>query len=549
MRSQSDRVERVHRPSHPWPKRSLRIALVAALLVIPSVFAAGTAPAGATGNPPASTTDPSVCRYLYEWVRTVRFPLQPDPHASYSYIAPTGDLSADKVAFEVIGEFPYASWTSWMSYTERAVPYSVFNKADIEPDYGSQNPFVVGTRVLTPNRSFHLLFMPQDALDANNEPVVPIDGGLARIANINPLPPGNFSVIANRVYQAFPGYDQGGSGGPTRTPFPTVRAVNYETGEGVNCEDYNRVPTDAAGTGLPSETPRQRTVTPALIAWLTGFGLIPQEVRDDIASSDTVQDVIGDYEGFQAAPTINPDLVTFTRPPLLPGADVSTIPPPDDCSGYIGGKVDPNKIGLIRIPHVAEFFDTTTVNRATTYPETEANFISLNMYGTSLGTYVPRLPLTSTVANTEFGIDRSGGSTIVVWPRAYNRLQKAVVFTYARLHGWVLIRGGTDGPLTTANMLIRTKGANPDYYGGTNKLGCAFQGQPIGTEWRTLDDNPNAYDFVASFQNMGNAAPQGVQCDLGQLVRGSCLLKLRTYISQTGGSYINPGYKPPPATP
>ena len=46
-------------------------------------------------------------------------------------------------------------------------------------------------------------------------------------------------VLANRVYQAFPRYNQGGSGGPTKTRFPAVRAVNYRTGEPVSRARYN----------------------------------------------------------------------------------------------------------------------------------------------------------------------------------------------------------------------------------------------------------------------------------------------------------------------
>lgn len=39
------------------------------------------------------------------------------------------------------------------------------------------------------------------------------------------------TVIAYRVFQAFPGYGLGGSVDATNTPFPSVYAINYETGK------------------------------------------------------------------------------------------------------------------------------------------------------------------------------------------------------------------------------------------------------------------------------------------------------------------------------
>jgi hypothetical protein len=45
-----------------------------------------------------------------------RFPLQPDPHAAYSYVIPK--ISDDPVALEITGQFPYAAWTSWTIYTD-----------------------------------------------------------------------------------------------------------------------------------------------------------------------------------------------------------------------------------------------------------------------------------------------------------------------------------------------------------------------------------------------------------------------------------------------
>jgi hypothetical protein len=41
----------------------------------------GASSGGAAGNA-------SVCNYYFEWLDRVRFPLQADPHAAYTYVVP-----------------------------------------------------------------------------------------------------------------------------------------------------------------------------------------------------------------------------------------------------------------------------------------------------------------------------------------------------------------------------------------------------------------------------------------------------------------------------
>ncbi len=52
--------------------------------------------------------------------------------------------------------------------------------------------------------------------------------------------------------------------------------------------------------------------------------------------------------------------------------------------------------------------------------------------------------------------------------------------------------------------------------------------------------------YVASFQNLGNAALQGVHCTVEEVLDDSCLHRLETYISDAGGLYFNYGNVPPP---
>jgi hypothetical protein len=99
------------------------------------------------------------------------------------------------------------------------------------------------------------------------------------------------------------------------------------------------------------------------------------------------------------------------------------------------------------------------------------------------------------------------------------------------------MRGGAEGPVTTANIFVRMKRAAPDYPSQTSNLSCYFNGQPAGTLWQTLEDAPDPAPFVASFDTLGAGAPQGVNCTVEEFLNGTCLSNLKSYISSTGGSY------------
>ena len=236
------------------------------------------------------------------------------------------------------------------------------------------------------------------------------------------------------------------------------------------------------------------------------------------------------------------------------------MPPPDNCAGYLGARVDPLRIALIRIPHVASIFETESLTPNTTFPgDSQAAYISLTMYGAAVNTYEPDKADSASLANAEFQLDETGGSTIVVWPRHLPVHERKQLFAYARAQGWALIQGGRVGPLTTANLLLRLKRANDNYYGAYTPLPptpadrrrtgvpCYFNNLPQGTRWTEIENAADPMYYVASFQNLGNAAPQGVHCaDVEEVLNGSCLKRLKAYIEETGGKYFNPGDVPPP---
>jgi hypothetical protein len=198
-----------------WSRRPQRSRWVAILLMLPLVLTAcddGADQSSPRASSPAEVSSPAVCGYLYEWLSSFRFPLQADPHAAYSYVLPK--ISDDPVALEVTGQFPFAAWTSWTIYTDLQAgvqPFSVVRDADITPNEASVNPFVVGKPVLAPKRDYRLLVLPK-----GTDPTT-IDASLRDIPSSNILSrptTGSFYILANRVYNAFPGYNQGAPRAP-----------------------------------------------------------------------------------------------------------------------------------------------------------------------------------------------------------------------------------------------------------------------------------------------------------------------------------------------
>ena len=74
---------------------------------------ASATPTSTAAAATAGAPDASVCNYLFEWLDRVRFPLQADPHAAYTYVVPSVSPASDHIGFTVTGPAPYAPWTSW----------------------------------------------------------------------------------------------------------------------------------------------------------------------------------------------------------------------------------------------------------------------------------------------------------------------------------------------------------------------------------------------------------------------------------------------------
>jgi hypothetical protein len=527
----------------------MRTSRPAAVLVVLAIACAGCGDddgGGSASTPAASTPaatnggdesgaaalDESICNYYFEWLDRVRFPVQPDPHAAYSYVIPKVTPESDHIGFTVHGPLPYAPWTSWMVYTGTAQPFSLVGKTDIKPDPGHVNPWSgAPTPIAAPKRSFTLLILPKgvdQSTTASGLQAIPVSNVLRSPNNANEAP---MWVLANRVYMALPGYNRGGSGGSDGSSFPVVRAVDYTTGKGVPCASLNMLP-DKVQTP-PTQPPA--TSTPILRDNLVLKNGLP---FDRLLGSNSK------LKGFQFAPANPKGLIQFTRPPLLPGADVAAIPPPDNCAGYLGTPTPTDEIALIRMPHVARYFDTLDVTSTTPYVQREADYVSFTQYGSAIGVYRPGTPFTASLGDAELQIDKTGGSTIVVWPRSLGPAERAKVFAYAKQHGFAIMRGGAADEVTTANLLVRLKGASPTYQGGYTPtpdregVPCYFGTvqKPKHTSQGWSDVSGDTY--VASPKNIGAGAPQGVSGNAQTLVDGSLLRKLKSHITSTGGSYV-----------
>jgi hypothetical protein len=491
-----------------------------------AVLVVAFAPSGCLGSgdesqPPAKS---AVCGYLYEWTSAWTFPLQPDPHAAYSYVVPK--VTSDPIAYLISGPFPYAAWTSWTIYDSQFQPFSVAKDSAIAPDQGSANPFVVGTPVLSAKRGFKLLLLPSgtdtSAL-AKSLRDIPASNRLASPTS------GKFFVIANRVYNAFPGYNRGGAAGPTKTPFPQVKAIDYKTGSDVDCSQHNLLPHPKPPTDMPKTSPKSPSPAAIKLSDGTTLSIGPR----------ASQKGKGPLQGAQFAPELDPDRLEFTRPPLLPGADVSSIPPADSCAGYLGAATSTTKIGLIRVPHVAHWFKTDNLTPNTKFSQEQTTYISFTQYGNGISVYDPGSPNTGSLGNEQLKVDSTGGTTLVIWPRSLGASQEGQVFDYADRHGWAILRGGDQGPVTTANLMNRLKGASPSYSGDYSPtpqqpgVPCYFDDHSSAKRWSDVTGDK----YVASATNIGAGAPQGVNCTVAQFLDGSCLQSLKAYITQTGGSY------------
>src|ERR1041384_865054 len=149
------------------------------------------------GTSTLSQTTPGSC----PWQETIapneiRFPINMDTHAAYAIYVFRAD---DRVGLNITGDFPYAAFLSFTTYSENGLLFDALLDKDIVPSSGSVNPFTNGALVNAPNRSYRIMVLPYGvASPATN----------IKSISMPPLPTGSTSMLTTlvlRTYLAEPG--------------------------------------------------------------------------------------------------------------------------------------------------------------------------------------------------------------------------------------------------------------------------------------------------------------------------------------------------------
>ncbi|MEU7905672.1 hypothetical protein [Actinoplanes sp. NPDC049118] len=455
---------------------------------------------------------------------TIQSPGLGSPYSGYWALAPNKQVpNVDDVAFVVSQDFPFTAYGGLFMYPAPSELPSGFTYGQMTPDPGNVNPFTVGTPIHAKNRHYTAL------LTADS--VTTMAPSLARIPNHAKWPAGtNDWFLLARNYNAYAGYAMSGTGGPTKTKWADVRAFNVRTGRPVACE------------GAQAARDEIQQASPWNVAGVTGDNLIPNPIRPMFPQ------INGGKQYWP--PKENPGLVEFYR---MPGngtrAPNNTVPEPsDNCANYIEARLNSRQIALVRVPYVGQYKSHTPAPNAV-FEETEVGALSYSAYGQLTSTYRQGSPFSYSIGNEEIKTDATGGATIVIWPRNLTALERRAVFALANARGWNLLEGNQDGPQYANMLTVRVNGPSQSYRGGLyptpyrNGAPC-FQGpqsvlDPFGLT--AIPDSPFIeipHGFAVTPAMLGTSTPQGVQCTVVGYLAGTCLARLKTYMTSTGGSYF-----------
>jgi hypothetical protein len=100
----------------------------------------------------------------------VRAPVQFDTHAAYAFYLFRLSQSDGRTALKLEGDFPFAAYFGFTIYDgSNGVLKTALVDHEVTPGAGSQNPFIAGTEVNTPKRSYTVVVRPHGA-DAADHP-------------------------------------------------------------------------------------------------------------------------------------------------------------------------------------------------------------------------------------------------------------------------------------------------------------------------------------------------------------------------------------------
>jgi hypothetical protein len=482
-------------------------------------------------GPAAAQTDstglePNQCAVMTLQMTTVKSPAMASPYSGYPSFFPKAGPQLDNTAFVISQDFPFTNYGGWFLYPASTTLPTGMTYPQMKPDPGNVNPFTPGTPLFAKNRHYRYILTADSATN--------LAPNLQEIANLNHTTwaAGNTKwFVLGRNYGPLKGYDLGGTGGPTNTAWPDIRTYDVTTGQPVPCDAVQRA----------------RTVIQRLSPWnkhgITGSRLIPNILRPL-----TVQRV-GGHQFWSPKPHRN--LVEFYRMPFDgTRAPNNSVPEAsDNCANYLEAKLNPRQIAMFRVPHVPQFQPYDPASDAV-YEQTEVGAVNYSAYGQLTGSFRAGSPFSFSVGNQDITQDKTGGATIVVWPRSLGPARRRAVFAEARRSGWNLLQGNANGPQYPFALLVRVNGAAPTFKGGLypspNRTGapCGLGPQstlnpfgltvlPANTAYADWPDS-----FISTAKMLGPSNPTGVQCSVPGYISGNCLRRLKQQVTANGGSYF-----------
>ena len=510
----------------------------------PSVSGVTASTAAVTGNQCPMVLDASTADF---------YPIQPSFSAGYTVSAQSLNSTTADWAYVITGQFPYSQWMAWYLYSTKGVPLLKLSDTSIQADEGSTNPYVVGNKILAPQRSYHLYVMPNDT------PSSVVSSMQSAGKNVMVLPPSSGTPgvsIVSRSYWSFSNdglgdYDRFGYHGPTSTPVPTIAAflTDATTGE--------LTQTPVADCSAQSQLPQKVWYDAASNSPIITFADAPVPTQQELADlphwllqAGSVSGSIG--EEFPPSPVASE--VQFYRnvASSAPYADVQSAPapgnPPDACGGYVMANLPNDVVSLVHIPSMPTFPDYTGATADTTNASSDfqVQFYSIVIYGGTKQIDAVGSNDNSQIGNTQIKVAKDGSVTVVLWPQSATSQQVDQIATVAKANGWNLLKSGVQTEIAPNLMVIREKGQNKQW---ANALSAndATQGAPCPQSTNpTLplpQDPPSAQ--VTQFNGMGLTAPQGQNCSIEEFLSGACLTSFGAQLAKTGAKWSASSATPP----
>ena len=200
--------------------------------------------------------------------------------------------------------------------------------------------------------------------------------------------------------------------------------------------------------------------------------------------------------------------ILFFRPPAsgLPYADGESMLTPEDCTGYLMASVEGERVPVIHIHRLPQFFDNTMLEPDTVFAAPDVRYVSIGSYGAS--------PLEmQNIAAPEMRQTPQGGALVVGIPHGLPEAVQAAVGARADAMGAnVLQMASPLRPLIKPFFVYRNKVAAEGFAGSIQDVGCFTAGD--------FDQAPPS--FASSPDNMGEYFIDGVECNSADFVAGTC---------------------------